>query len=278
MKLSLPSRVALTLYTVAVLAFLYLPLAVVFRLSFNPVKSLGWPPKGWTLQWWRTAWETDGPRDALWNSVQVASLATLIAMVLGTFAAFAMQRYSFFGKNTLSFLIVLPIALPGIVTAVALQNSFSRTIDLWLFDFRIGFGFHSLVIAHSTFCVVVAYNNVIARLRRSSPNLLEASADLGAHGTQTFRYITFPLVRSALAAGGILAFALSFDEIVVTTFTAGPGFETLPQWIFNRIGRSSEVPLVNVMATFVMLVSIPLAWLAQRLSDGGGAGRSRTRR
>lgn len=273
MKLSIPSRVGLLVVTVATLAFLYLPLAVVFRLSFNPAESLSWPPRGWTLDWWRTAWDTAGPREALVNSLKVASAATLIALALGTLAAFAMNRFEFFGRNAISFVIVLPIALPGIVTAVALQNSFSRTIDLWLFDFRIGFGFHSLVIAHATFCVVIAYNNVIARLRRSSPNLLEASADLGAHGTQTFRHVTFPLVRSALLAGGLLAFALSFDEIVVTTFTAGPGFETLPQWIFNRIGRSNEVPLVNVMATFVMLVSIPLAWLAQRLSDGPAAQR-----
>jgi len=272
MKLSLPTRVAFVLYTLLVLAFLYLPLYVVARLSFNTAETLGWPPRGWTLDWWEKAWETEGPRDALWSSVKVALFATVIAMVVGTCAAFAMQRYRFFGKNTISFLIVLPIALPGIVTAVALQNSFSRRIDLGIVDFRIGFGFHSLVIAHATFCIVIAYNNVVARLRRTSPNLLEASADLGAHGTQTFRYITFPLVRSALLAGGILAFALSFDEIVVTTFTAGAGYETLPQWIFNRIGRSNEVTLVNVMATFVMLVSIPLAWLAQRLSDGAQTG------
>ena len=272
MRLSQPSRVVLVTITLLVLAFLYLPLLVVARLSFNTIESLGWPPKGWTLDSWRTAWETDGPRAALWTSVKVALMATAIAMVLGTLAAFAMTRFSFFGKNTVSFLLVLPIALPGIVTAIALQNSFSRRIDLGVVDFRIGFGLHSLVIAHSTFCIVVAYNNVVARLRRMSPNLLEASADLGAHGTQTFRYITFPLVRSALLAGGILAFALSFDEIVVTTFTSAPGTETLPQWIFNRIGRSSEVNLVNVMATFVMLVSIPLAWLAQRLSDGPSVG------
>jgi putative spermidine/putrescine transport system permease protein len=268
-RLSLPSRIVLIGMTVIVLAFLYVPLLVVARLSFNTASSLGWPPKGWTLDWWRQTWETEGPRQALWSSVKVATAATAIAMVLGTLAAFAMQRFAFYGKNAVSFIILLPIALPGIVTAVALQNSFSRTVDLGLIEFRIGFGFHSLVIAHATFCIVIAYNNVIARLRRASPNLLEASADLGAHGTQTFRYITFPLVRSALVAGGILAFALSFDEIVVTTFTSGPGIETLPQWIYNRIGRSSDVPLVNVMATFVMVVSIPLAWLAQRLSDGG---------
>jgi putative spermidine/putrescine transport system permease protein len=266
-RFSLLTRITLRGWLVLTLVFLYLPLGVVATLSFNKATSLAWPPRGLTLDWWRRAWETDAPRDALGNSVKVALTATVIALVLGTLAAFAMQRYRFFGRETYSFLFVLPIALPGIVTGVALQNTFSRRIDLWLFDFRVGFGFHSLVIAHATFCVVIAYNNVIARLRRMSPNLLEASADLGATGSQTFRFVTFPLVRSALLAGGILAFALSFDEIIVTTFTAGSGFETLPQWIFANISRPNNVPLVNVVATFVMLVSIPLAWLAQRLSD-----------
>ena len=270
MKLSLPARVALCAFTVLTLAFLYLPLVVVARLSFNPQKSVAWPGwTGWTTDWWKKAWEADGPREALLNSCKVAFVAMLIAMLLGTLAAMAMARFSFFGKNSVSFLLVLPIALPGIVTGIALQNTFSREFDLGLFSFKVGFGFHSLVIAHATFCVVVAYNNVVARLRRSSPNLLEASADLGAHGTQTFRFITFPLMRSALVAGGILAFALSFDEIVVTTFTAGSGFQTLPVWIFANFSRPNNVPIVNVMATFVMIVSIPLAWLAQRLSEGG---------
>ncbi len=273
MQLSFFSRLSLRLVTIAALLFLYLPLVVVAVLSFNKAKSLSWPPQGFTTHWWGDAWNADGPTDALWNSVKVAFVATVIALVLGTLAAFAMQRFQFFGKNAVSFLFVLPIALPGIVTAIALQNTFSRTIDLGLFSFRVGFGFHSLVIAHATFCVVIAYNNVVARLRRSSPNLLEASADLGAHGTQTFRYVTFPLVRSALLAGGILAFALSFDEIVVTTFTSGSGFLTLPQWILANISRPNNVPLVNVMATFVMVISIPLAWLAQRLSDGGDSVR-----
>lgn len=270
MKLSLPARLALLGFTVLTLAFLYLPLLVVARLSFNPQKSVAWPGwTGWTTEWWSKAWEVDGPREALLNSCKVAFVAMLIAMLLGTLAAMAMARFSFFGKNSVSFLLVLPIALPGIVTGIALQNTFSREFDLGLFSFKVGFGFHSLVIAHATFCVVVAYNNVVARLRRSSPNLLEASADLGAHGTQTFRFITFPLMRSALVAGGILAFALSFDEIVVTTFTAGSGFQTLPVWIYANFSRPNNVPLVNVMATFVMIVSIPLAWLAQRLSEGG---------
>jgi len=271
-KLSLLARVVLGLVTAATLAYLYLPLAVVARLSFNPQKSVAWPGwTGFTTDWWHKAWQADGPRDALMNSVKVAFVAMLIALLLGTLAAFAMSRYRFFGKDAVSFLLVLPISLPGIVTGIALQNTFARSVHLGPVSIDVGFGFHSLVIAHATFCVVIAYNNVVARLRRSSPHLLEASADLGAQGTQTFRYVTFPLVRSALVAGGILAFALSFDEIVVTTFTAGSGFETLPVWIYANFSRPNNVPLVNVMATFVMVVSIPLAWLAQRLSDGGDA-------
>lgn len=273
MRLSWPAKVTLAIVTIATLLFMYLPLAVVARLSFNPAQSVAWPGwSGFTTRWWRQAWESDGPKDALWNSCKVAFVAMCIALVLGTLAALAMTRFAFFGKSVVSFLLVLPIALPGIVTGIALQNTFSRTINLGVVEFEVGLGFHSLVIAHATFCVVVAYNNVVARLRRSSVNLLEASADLGAHGSQTFRYITFPLVRSAILAGGILAFALSFDEIVVTTFTAGSGFETLPQWILSNYSRPKSVPIVNVIATFVMIVSIPLAWLAQRLSDGDGTG------
>jgi putative spermidine/putrescine transport system permease protein len=263
MHLSRLARLCLRGWTWLTLVFLYLPLAVIAILSFNTATSLSWPPRGFTTSWWSKAWQADGPRDALYNSVKLALVATLIALVLGTLAAFAMQRFNFFGKQTFSFLLVLPIALPGIVTAIALRNTFDRTI----LGVRIGFGFQSLVIAHATFCIVVAYNNVVARLRRSSPNLVEASADLGASGVQTFRYVTFPLMRSALLSGGILAFALSFDEIVVTTFTAGSGYLTLPQWIFANISRPNNVPLVNVVATFVMVVSIPLAWLAQRLGD-----------
>ena len=266
--MSLLGRWSLRLLAAVGYGFLYLPLFVVAVLSFNKATSLSWPPQGLTMSWWSTAWEAEAPREAIVNSAKVALAATVIALVLGSLAAFAMQRYRFFGQHTVSFLLVLPIALPGIVTAVALQNSFDREVDLGLFRFRIGFGFHALVIAHATFCVVVAYNNVAARLRRVSPNLFEASADLGASPIQTFRFVTVPLVRSALLAGGILAFALSFDEIVVTTFTAGPGFQTLPQWIFANISRPNNVPLVNVVATTVMAISIPLAWLAQRLTDG----------
>lgn len=263
MQLARSARWSLRIWTWLALVFLYLPLLVIAVLSFNEATSLAWPPTGFTTDWWSKAWQADGPRDALWNSVKLAFVAMLIAMLIGTLAAFAMQRFEFFGKQAVSFMLILPISLPGIVTAIALRNTFDREI----LGVRIGFGFRSLVIAHATFCIVVAYNNVVARLRRSSPNLLEASADLGADGFQTFRYVTFPMMRSALLSGGILAFALSFDEIVVTTFTAGSGYLTLPQWIYANISRPNNVPLVNVVATFVMIVSIPLAYLAQRLGD-----------
>ena len=208
------------------------------------------------------------PSRALWTSVKLALASTGVALVLGTCLSFALARYRFFGRSSLSFLVVLPIALPGIVTGVALRNTFLRLgWDL---------GFRTVVLGHGTFCIVLAFNNVIARLRRMAPNVQEASADLGAHGMQTFRLVTFPLIRSALLAGGLLAFALSFDEIIVTTFTAGAGVETLPQWILNNFARPNNVPLVTVVATVVMLLSIPLAWLAQRLTGeptGLGAGR-----
>jgi putative spermidine/putrescine transport system permease protein len=269
MRTNLVSKLTLGLWTVLTLLFLYLPLYVVARVSFTNAENVSWPAVGWTTRWWKRAWEVDGPREALVRSVTVALTATAIALLLGTLAAFAMQRYKFFGQQAISFLMVLPISLPGIVTGIALQNTFTRRFDLGIVEFEIGLGFFSLVVAHATFCVVVAYNNVIARLRRSSPNLLEASADLGAHGTQTFRYVTFPLVRSALLAGGILAFALSFDEIVVTKFTSGSGYQTLPLWFEANFQRPKDLPIVNVVATFVMLVSMPLVWLAQRL---GGTG------
>ena len=245
-----------------VLAFMYAPLLVVVVLSFNSSASLTWPPKSFTLKWWTKAFHNQGARDALVNSLKVAAGATLVALVLGTVAAIGVQRFKFFGRETLSLLIVLPIALPGIVTGIALNAAFTSA--------GIEFGFVTLIIAHATFCIVVMYNNVLARLRRLSPNLEEASADLGGDAFQTFRLVTFPLMRSALLAGGLLAFGLSFDEIVVTTFTSSPGLETLPLWIFNNLSRGDQQPIVTVVATSVMLLSVVPVWLAQRLTGESG--------
>jgi putative spermidine/putrescine transport system permease protein len=260
MFLSRPARILLRFVTVAGLVFLYAPLVIIAVLSFNSARTFSWPPEGLTLHWWTSAFATSGPRDALWTSVKTALGATAVALVLGTMASLAVQRFRFFGRETVSFLVILPIALPGIVTGIALNAAFRQA--------GVELGLLTLIVAHATFCIVVVYNNVIARLRRMSPNLEEASADLGADMLQTFRYVTFPLVRSALLAGALLAFALSFDEIVVTTFTAGAGIETLPQWIFNNLFRPNQLPVVNVVATTVVLASVIPVWLAQRLTEG----------
>ena len=183
--------------------------------------------------------------------------------------AFAVQRYRFFGRDTVSLLVILPIALPGIVTGIALDTAFRSVMA----PLGVGKGLFSVVVGHATFCVVIAYNNVVVRLRRIGGNLEEASADLGADAFQTFRYVTFPLLRSALFASGLLAFALSFDEIIVTTFTAGPGVETLPPWIFNNLFRPNQAPVINVVAAVMIVLSILPIWLAQRIATDSAGGR-----
>jgi putative spermidine/putrescine transport system permease protein len=262
-------RAFFAVMTGLVVVFLYLPLVMIVVLSFNTATSLSFPPKGVTLKWWHRAADNYGAREALWNSVQVAIGATLVALVLGTLASLAVQRYRFFGRNTLSLMVVLPIALPGIVTGIALNAAFRQA--------GIPFGMLTLIIAHATFCIVVLYNNSLARLRRMSPNLEEASADLVAHSFQTYRHVTFPLMRTALLAGGLLAFGLSFDEIVVTTFTSSAGLETLPLWILNNLSRGEQAPIVTVVASAVMLLSIVPVWLAQRLTAGDGPVTGGTR-
>jgi putative spermidine/putrescine transport system permease protein len=251
------------------LGVIYVPLGVVLVNSFNADRTFGWPPPHWTTGWWARAWDSAGARAALSTSVQAGLGATAIALVLGTLVAFAVQRYRFFGRDTVSLLVILPIALPGIVTGMALDTAFRSVLA----PLGVGKGLFSIVVGHATFCVVVVHNNVVARLRRMGGNLEEASADLGADTFQTFRYVTFPLLRSALFAGGLLAFALSFDEIIVTTFTAGPGVETLPLWIFNNLFRPNQAPVVNVVAAVLIVLSIVPIYLAQRISADSAGGR-----
>jgi len=255
-------RTALRLVTAATLAFIYVPIALIVLYAFNGNLSLRWPIGNLTLRWFGRALSDEGIRQAVSLSLQVALGATVVALVLGTFAAFAVSRFRFFGRETVSFLVILPIALPGIVTGIALNAAF-RQIGL-------GLGTLTIVIAHATFCVVVIYNNAIARLRRSSRSLEEASMDLGADTFQTFRYVTLPGMRSALVAGALLAFALSFDEVIVTTFTAGLQ-QTLPIWILSNYLRPNQAPLVNVVAVFVLLLSLVPVWIAARISSDAGA-------
>lgn len=257
-------RIGLRVATVAVLAFLYVPLIILVVYAFNPSRLQAWPPTGFTLDWFGEAWANPGIRRALVNSLLAGIGATSIALVLGTLASLAVQRYSFFGRDTISFLFVLPIALPGVVTGIALRTTFQTA--------GVDFGLATIIVGHATFCVVIAYNNVIARLRRLPRTPEEASADLGADTWTTFRRVTLPGMGTALLSGGLLAFALSFDEIIVTNFTAGPGTQTIPMWIFAAIQRPTELPVVNVVAFVLILFSTIPVYLAQRISEGAGGG------
>ncbi|MFJ2029471.1 ABC transporter permease [Streptosporangium sp. NPDC087985] len=267
MNLSRPARTALWATLAAGLGVIYVPLLIVLLNSFNADRTFGWPPGGFTVRWWEAAWNSTGVREALWTSVQAGVGATAIALVLGTMVAFAIQRHAFFGRNTVSLLIVLPIALPGIVTGIALNNAFRAVLE----PFGVGLGLFTVIVGHATFCVVTVYNNMLARLGRLGASAEEASADLGADTFTTFRLVTFPMMRSALLAGGLLSFALSFDEIIVTTFTAGAGVRTLPLWIFENLFRPNQAPVVNVVAAALIVLSVVPIYLAQRLS-GGDAG------
>ncbi len=267
------ARFGLRAASAVTLLFMYLPLLVIALYAFNERRVQTWPISGYTLEWFGKAFNNPGVRSALGTSVIIALLATLVAVFLGLFASLAVSRYKFFGRETISFLVILPIALPGIVTGMALNATFREVLS----PFGFSLGLFTVVVGHATFCIVVIYNNAIARLRRTSRSFEEASMDLGADAWQTFRFVTLPSIRTALLAGALLAFALSFDEIVVTTFTAG-GEQTLPIWIFTNLSRPNQLPIVNVVALLVILLSAIPVYFAQRLSresagamSGGGA-------
>jgi putative spermidine/putrescine transport system permease protein len=267
MRLSRRARALLRTAVGIGLAFIYIPLIVIVIYAFNSSKILKWPPPSLTTEWFSKAFESDTAREALLTSIEAGAVATAIALLLGSLAALAVARHRFFGRETISFLVVLPIALPGIVTGVALSNTFTQVLGVSLSLFTV-------IVGHATFCIVVVYNNVVARLRRTSGSFEEASADLGANTWQTFRFVTFPSMKTALAAGGLLAFALSFDEIIVTTFTIGAGEETLPIWIYRNLFRPNQLPIVDAVAVIVILISIVPVYLAHRLSseEGGVTG------
>jgi putative spermidine/putrescine transport system permease protein len=262
------ARIVLRVWVAGVLLFFFLPILTIVLFAFDKVNIETFPIHAWSLHWFSFAWDDTTVRAALVVSLKAAALATTVALLLGSAAAFGVHRFRFFGRDAISLLLVLPLALPGIITGIALQSSF---------DFAgIRLSIYTIIIGHATFCIVVVYNNVIARLRRVSGSLYEASADLGAHGWQTFRFVTIPLLSTALISGALLAFALSFDEVIVTTFTSGGGSgqTTLPLWIFGNIRLGQNLPEVNVVVTFVMLVTIVPIALAVRLTGGGGATRA----
>jgi putative spermidine/putrescine transport system permease protein len=266
MTLSRRARWVLGIVSAGVLVFIYFPLLVVVVNSFNASKVFSWPPASWTFEWWQKAATNEGVRAALVTSLKAGLGATTIAILLGAMISFAVSRYRFFGRETISFVVILPIALPGIITGIALNSAFNTV----LVPLGITFGLFTVILGHATFCIVVVFNNVLARLRRTGSSLEEAAMDLGAGPFQTFRDVTFPAVRSALVAGALLAFALSFDEIVVTTFTSGPGIETLPQWIFNNLFRPNQGPIINAVAAALLVAFILPVYLAMRMSDAPG--------
>jgi putative spermidine/putrescine transport system permease protein len=259
------TAIALRVWAALVLAFLYVPIALICVYAFNSSNVESWPIAGFTTKWFSSAIHNGDMQQALLLSLKAGGIATLVALILGSAAAFGVHRFRFFGRDAVSFLLVLPIALPGIVTGMALNSYFT----FW----KINFGLWTIVIGHATFCVVVVYNNVIARLRRVPGSLNEASMDLGANGLQTFRYVTFPTISTALISGGLLAFALSFDEVIVTTFTAGAQ-NTLPIWIFGQIRLGQQLPQVNVVVFIILAITIIPVALAQRLTRESGILRT----
>lgn len=261
------ARGGLWLWVWAVLIFLFAPIVTIVIFGFDKINIETWPIQHWTLHWYSVAWHDPAVRSAFVLSIKAACAATVLALVLGSLAAFGVHRARFFGRDTISLLLVLPLALPGIITGVALHSSFQYAginLSLW-----------TIIIGHTTFCIVVVYNNVIARLRRTAESLFEASADLGASAQQTFRFVTLPLIATALVSGGLLAFALSFDEVIVTTFTAGAQ-TTLPIWIFGAIRLGQQLPEVNVVVTGVVLLMLIPIVIAARLTGRDTLMPSRT--
>ena len=248
-----------------VLAFLYLPLFLIVLYAFNETNINSWPFPGFSTRWFEKLADDPVPKDAAWLSIRIATFATGLALVLGTAMAFAFARYFFRGREFVNFAVTLPIILPGVITGVAMASLFLFTgTDL---------STRTVIIGHTTFCIVLVFNNVLARLRRLSPSMEEASRDLGASGIQTFRYVTLPSIRTALIAGALLSFALSFDEIAVTFFLAGSDTTTLSLWILGAFRNTQNVPEVNAAATVILLISLPMIALAVYLMREEGSTR-----
>jgi putative spermidine/putrescine transport system permease protein len=259
----------LRISAIGAILFLHVPLAFIVLYAFSTdAKTFVFPPPGLTTKWFGIALEREDIREALMLSLRVAAVSTLAAMLLGTLAAAAVWRSRFFGREAVSLLLILPIALPGIITGISLRSAMGLL--------EIPFSFWTIVLGHATFCVVVVYNNVLARFRRSSFSQIEASMDLGANGFQTFRYVLLPNIATALLAGGMLAFALSFDEVIVTTFTAGQQ-STLPIWMLTELVRPRQRPVTNVVAVFVIVVTfIPILlafYLTRDTHEVAGSGK-----
>lgn len=258
-------RIALRVWVGIVLAFLFIPIALIVLYAFNKSNIDSWPIPSFTLHWFSVAWHDSQVRSAFLVSVKVALISMVLALTLGSAVAYAVHNFKFFGREAISLLLVLPLALPGIITGIALNSMFAFT--------GIQFGTLTIVVGHTTFCIVVVFNNVIARLRRVPDSLAEASMDLGARGWQTLRLVTLPMLATALVSGALLAFALSFDEVIVTVFTAGAQ-NTLPLWIFGAIRLGQQLPEINVVVSFVIALTIIPVVIAARIAGTGAITRS----
>jgi putative spermidine/putrescine transport system permease protein len=258
-------RVALRVWVALVLAFLFIPIVLIVLYAFNRSNIESWPIAGLSTHWFAVAWDDPQVRSALWLSVRVGLFATVLALLLGSMVAYALHQFRFFGRDAISLLLVLPLALPGIITGIALNSFFSFT--------GVELGTLTVVAGHATFCIVVVFNNVIARLRRTPGSLAEASADLGARGWQTLRHVTLPLTTTAIVSGALLAFALSFDEVIVTVFTAGAQ-NTLPLWIFGAIRLGQQLPEVNAVVTIVIALTLIPVVLAARIAGTGAVSHT----
>jgi putative spermidine/putrescine transport system permease protein len=259
------ARIGLRIWVILVLLFLFVPIAIICFYAFNSANVQSWPIHGLSVKWFSVAWHDPQVRAALWLSVRAGLFSTAVSLLLGTAAAFGVHRFRFFGRETVSLLLVLPLSLPGIITGIALNSAFNFA--------GIGLSLLTIIIGHATFCIVVVYNNVLARLRRVSGSVQEAAADLGANGLFAFRTVTLPTLSTALVSGALLAFALSFDEVIVTTFTAGAQ-NTLPLWIFGAIRLGQQLPEVNVVVTVVLVLTLIPVAIAARLTGGGGITRA----
>src|SRR5262244_1534453 len=258
-------RIGLRIWVALVLLFLFVPIVLIVLYAFNRSNIESWPISGWSVHWFSVAWHDPQVRSAFLLSVRVGLVATALALLLGSAVAYALHKFRFFGREAISFLLVLPLALPGIITGIALNSFFSFT--------GVQLGTITIVIGHTTFCIVVVYNNLIARLRRVPGSLTKASMDLGARGWQTLHFVTLPMSATALVSGALLAFGLSFDEVIVTVFTAGAQ-NTLPLWIFGAIRLGQQLPEVNAVVTIVILLTIIPVVLAARFAGAGAISRS----
>jgi len=242
----------LTSMSMCVLAFLYLPITVLIAFSFNDSRILSLPWRGFTWRWYEALFANTDLQDAIWNSLYVGLIATLITVLIGVPAAFALDRYNFPGKTLFRRFILLPIALPGIITGVAMLNMFSTL--------GVNLSLETVIMGHATALVSVVATQVFARLQRINRSMEEASADLGAKPWQTFWYVTLPNIRSAIVGSALLAFTLSFDEIPVTFFLIGRD-NTLPMYIYSTL-RRGITPEINAVGTLIIVASLGLIILS----------------